>query len=173
MSAAGALQALLDARGRFTSVSEKDWAGATGLIVRKLLLSAGQTTESVRAIRATVGDEIFETQLKSLTHHQAKLLARRLDKSVSDYDVSTAGAAIAHVRLTLAGAPEVSPPAPEEKTPAPDEKSGAWLAPAISLTDEPGSGASAEAGTDETSDTDASPPPPPAGTYFGRRSFRS
>ncbi|MFN3314229.1 MAG: hypothetical protein ACK46Q_12295 [Hyphomonas sp.] len=173
MSAAGALQALLDARSRFTSVSDKDWAAATGLIVRKLLLSAGQTTESVRAIRATVGDEIFETQLKSLTHHQAKLLARRLDKSVSDYDVSTAGAATAHVRLTLSGAPEVSLPAPEEETPAPDEKSDAWGAPSVSLTDEPESKTAAEAETEETSDTDASPPPPPAGTYFGRRSFRT
>lgn len=175
MSAAGALQALLDARSRFTSVSDKDWAAATGLIVKKLLLSAGQTTESIRAIRGTVGEEIFEAQLKSLTHHQARLLARRLDKTVPDLEVSTAGAAIAHVRLTLAGQPAAAQPEPEEETPFPDTEKDAWGAPSVSLTDEPApeTAAQADAKTEEDADPGASPPPPPAGTYFGRRSFRT
>lgn len=168
MSAAGALQALLDARSRFTSVSDKDWAAATGLIVKKLLLSAGQTAETIRAIRGTVGDEIFETQLKSLTHHQARLLARRLDKTVPDLEVSTAGAAIAHVRLTLAGEQLASQAETAEAVPAPDEKSDAWGAPSVSLTDD------TDAKPENEPDTDSSPPPPPpGGAYFGRRSFRT
>jgi hypothetical protein len=171
MSAAGALQALLDARSRFTSVSDKDWAAATGLIVKKLLLSAGQTTESIRAIRGTVGEEIFEAQLKSLTHHQARLLARRLDKTVPDLEVSTAGAAIAHIRLTLAGQLAAAQPEPEEETPFPDTEKDAWGAPSVSLTDKPA--AETDAKAEEDADPGASPPPPPAGTYFGRRSFRT
>lgn len=166
MSPAGALQALLDAQGGFARVPDKDWAAAAGLIVKKLLISAGQTVETVAAIKAAVGDEIFETQLKSLTHHQARLLARRLDKSVPDIEVSTAGAAIAWVRSLLTTG---QASAPEDK---PEEKAGdTWTAPAVSL-----SGAPEEAteGTAEETASDEDPAsPPPANPYFGRRSFRS
>lgn len=154
MNAAGALQALLDARDGFARVPEKDWAAAAGLIVKKLLISAGQTVETIQAIRAATGDEIFETQLKSLTHHQARLLARRLDKSVPDIEVSTAGAAIAWVRALLAAG----------EAPAAEDKPDSWSAPAPSLTD-------AEAAPEEATGDPATPPP--ANPYFGRRSFRS
>lgn len=158
MSAAGALQALLDARSRFASVSDKDWAAATGLIVKKLLISAGQTADSIRAIRETVGEEIFEVQLKSLTPHQARLLARRLDKSVPDIEVSTAGAAIAWVRLVLAG---------EAPKPAAPETS-------LAATPEPGAESSEALETEDTENGESPPPPPASGNpYFGRRSFRS
>ncbi|MFN4024700.1 MAG: hypothetical protein ACK4MQ_07700 [Hyphomonas sp.] len=161
MSSAGALQALLDARSGFANVPEKDWAAAAGLIVKKLLISAGQTVETVSAIKAAVGDEIFETQLKSLTHHQARQLARRLDKTVPDIEVSTAGAAIAWVRalLTAGGtAPQ------EEQEGTPEHAGQAWDAPAVSL-----SGADDESeGEDPAAPSPASPNP-----YFGRRSFRS
>lgn len=160
MSAAGALQALLDARAGFASVPDRDWAAAAGLIVKKLLISAGQTVETITAIKAAVGDEIFETQLKSLTHHQARLLARRLDKSVPDLEVSTAGAAIAWVRALLAAG---EAPAPEEK---PADTSAAWDAPTVSLTD-------ADAAPEETTSDEDPASPPPANPYFGRRSFRS
>lgn len=169
MSAAGALQALLDARAGFASVPEKDWAAAAGLIVKKLLISAGQTTQTVSAIKAAVGDEIFETQLKSLTHHQARLLARRLDKSVPDIEVSTAGAAIAWVRalLTAGEAPAPQEDAPEDQTPAEDEKPAIWSAPAVSLTDAP------EPPPEEAPSGEDPASPPSANPYFGRRSFRS
>lgn len=160
MTAAGALQALLDARDGFARVPEKDWAAAAGLIVKKLLISAGQTTGTMQAIRAAVGDEIFETQLKSLTHHQARLLARRLDKSVPDLEVSTAGAAIAWVRALLAAG---EAPTPQEK---PEEKQDSWAAPAVSLTD-------AEATPEETPPAEDPATQPPSNPYFGRRSFRS
>lgn len=163
MTAAGALQALLDARDGFARVPEKDWAAAAGLIVKKLLISAGQTTGTMQAIRAAVGDEIFETQLKSLTHHQARLLARRLDKSVPDLEVSTAGAAIAWVRALLAAG---GAPTTEEKPAEKTEENQAWGGPPVSLTD-------ADATPEESTSDEDPASPPPANPYFGRRSFRS
>ncbi|MFN7055853.1 hypothetical protein [Hyphomonas sp.] len=172
MSAVVALQALIDASSRFSSVSDKDWAAATGLIVKKLLTSAGQTLDSIRAIRETVGEDIFETQLKSLTPHQARLLARRLDKSVPDFEVSTAGAAIAHVRSLLSG--RLQPGSFAKEPPAHE---------ALTEKSLEGSATSEAAGTTETSTetseetkTGESPPPPPPASgnpYFGRRSFRT
>lgn len=182
MSGAAALLALLEARGSFARVPEKDWAAAAGLIVKKLLISAGQTVETVSAIRAAVGEEIFETQLKSLTHHQARLLARRLDKSVPELEVSTAGASIAWVRQLLAGtAPEAAieetPTEPEAEPEAETEakKDDAWGAAAVSLTDEAASEEAPDKDTsgDTSEDNGTASPPPPAGSYFGRRSFRT
>jgi hypothetical protein len=167
MSAVSALQALIDARSRFTSVSDKDWAAATGLIVKKLLVSAGQTIGSIRAIRETVGEDIFESQLKALTFHQARLLARRLDKSVPDFEVSTTGAAAAHIRSLLSGRLQpgsFTQPAAPGQTPEADASSRAQAA-----------GAQTQAQTQPETDRSESPPQSPAGgnAYFGRRSFRT
>lgn len=183
-SGALALLALLNARSDFAKVGEKDWSAAAGLIVKKLLISAGQTVESIAALKAAVGDDIFETQLKSLTAHQARLLARRLDKTVPDLEVSTAGAAAAWVRDLLdkharpAPAPteETAPEAPAEASEtetasaAEDKKPDAWSSGGFGL------GLSDEADTpaEDIRDPDPSPPPPSSGSaYFGRKSFRS
>ena len=196
---ADALRALLCLQDRLDAVTDKDWAAAAGMIVKKLLLSAGQTPESLAVIKASVGEEIFSVQLKSLTHHQARQLARRLDKRVPDFEVSTASAAVAHTRKLLAAVkpPEPAESAPEEpavetvdvetapppeaapeksgETPeeTPEEKKDPWGAPSVSLSDEkpkPAQTAKEESSGDDTT----SPPPPPGGTsYFGRRSFRT
>ena len=105
---AGALAALLDNRDRFAKLAEKDFSAAAGLLVRKLMISAGQTTEDMVFLRESVGTEIFETELKRLSAHHARLLARRLDKDVDDFEVSTAGAAAAHIRKVMAGEPTVT-----------------------------------------------------------------
>ena len=188
---ADALRALLGLQTELeAAVTDKEWSAAAGMIVKKLLLSAGQTPDSLAVIKASVGEEIFTAQLKSLTHHQARQLARRLDKRVPDFEVSTASAAVVHVRGLLAAvklpeperAPEpvaedtvetvdvetAAPPAPEKSAEeTPEEKKDPWGKPAVSLSDD------AEP-SEEKADTDASPPPPPAGSsYFGRRSFRT
>ena len=150
-----AIRALVDSSADFRAVADKDWAAAAGLIVKKLLIAAGQTGESLIALRAAVGEEIFEAQLKSLSHHQAKLLAKRLDKSVADLEVSTARAAIGHIRLLLAPAPVA------EDNPAEPEAG-------ITETDPP---------TDETKAVTEAPaddtPPASPNPYFGRKSFRT
>jgi hypothetical protein len=153
-----AIKALVDSSADFRAVADKDWAAAAGLIVKKLLNAAGQTGESLIALRAAVGEEIFEAQLKSLSHHQAKLLARRLDKSVPDLDVSTARAAIAHIRTLLAPAPVVEETAVEPE---------AEITPTDPATD--------EIETVSETPADDTPPSPPAGPnpYFGRKSFRT
>jgi hypothetical protein len=114
---ADALRALLGLQDQLDAVTDKEWAAAAGMIVKKLLLSAGQTPDSLAVIKASVGEEIFSAQLKSLTHHQARQLARRLDKRVPDFEVSTASAAIAHVRTLLAAVklPEAEAEAPREE----------------------------------------------------------
>ena len=90
-----ALESLLNQRDRFAKLGEKDFAAATMLLAKKLMISAGQTTDDMKHLRETVGADLFETTLKSLTAHQARQLARRMDRSVPDLEVSTAGAACA------------------------------------------------------------------------------
>ncbi|PKP81852.1 MAG: hypothetical protein CVT79_08855 [Alphaproteobacteria bacterium HGW-Alphaproteobacteria-18] len=197
---ADALRALLGLQAELSgAVTDKEWSAAAGMIVKKLLLSAGQTPESLAVIKAAVGEEIFTAQLKSLTHHQARQLARRLEKRVPDFEVSTASAAVAHARKLLAAVklPEpreeidpgprplldpVSrdvPPPPAEKEPAPEnetpEEADAEAEEKKDPWSKPSVSLSDEAETEkETTDTDSSPPPPPAGSsYFGRRSFRT
>lgn len=152
-----AIKALVESSADFRAVADKDWAAAAGLIVKKLLIAAGQTSESLIALRAAVGEEIFEAQLKSLSHHQAKLLAKRLDKSVADLEVSTARAAIAHIRTLLVLVPA---PVVEEKAVEPESEAAAT-----------------DPATDETETVTAPPaddtPPASPNPYFGRKSFRT
>lgn len=145
-----AIEALVAAQGAGLTVADKDWAAAAGLIVKKLLVAGGQTADSLNALRAAVGEEIFEAQLKTLSHHQAKLLARRLDKSVPDLEVSTARAAIAWIRTAL------TPIAPPTDEPAEEE----------TATEETVPETAEDNGSDET-------PPTTPNPYFGRKSFRT
>jgi hypothetical protein len=107
---ATALESLLNKRDRFAKLGEKDFAAATMLLVKKLMISAGQTTDDMKDLRETVGGDLFETTLKSLTAHQARQLARRMDRAVPDLEVSTAGAACAWIRGLMNG----TNPAPTE-----------------------------------------------------------
>lgn len=145
-----AIQALVAAQEGPLSVADKDWAAAAGLIVKKLLVSGGQTTDSLNALRAAVGDEIFDAQLKTLSHHQAKLLARRLDKSAPDLEISTARAAIAWIRTVL------TPIAPPTDEPAEDETAREMTTEEV---------------VEETPPEDS--PPTTPNPYFGRKSFRT
>jgi hypothetical protein len=150
-----AIQALVAARDDLQGVADKDWAAASGLIVKKLLTAAGQTAESMTALRAAVGEDIFESQLKSLSHHQAKLLAKRLDKTVPDLEVSTARAAVGYIR-TLLTKPAVLPPAETVTDPITDETAADAVPTPETVSDE----------------TPPSPPETP-NPYFGRKSFRT
>lgn len=180
---ADALRALLGLQGQLDAVTDKEWSAAAGMIVKKLLLSAGQTPETLAIIKAAVGEDIFTAQLKSLTHHQARQLARRLDKRVPDFEVSTAAAAVAHVRDLLAAVPQPEPEPelqpvetleaetaePAEAPAEAEEKKDAWGAAPVSLTDEE----SAPEPTSEEKSGDDAASPPAASPYFGRRSFRT
>jgi hypothetical protein len=139
----------------FSALGEKEYAAAAGLLTKKLMISAGQTVEVMRALRDAVGKDIFEAQLKSLTAHQARLLARRLDKSVPDLEVSTAGAACAWIRDLMDGKTPETAPAPAEtspETPAETE---------------------AETQAETPAEPEAPAKPASSGSYFGRKSFRT
>lgn len=162
-----AIEALVAARGDFSAIADKDWAAAASLIVKKLLVSAGQTHTTLTALREAVGEDIFDGQLKTLSHHQAKQLARRLDKAAPDLEVSTARAAIGYIRTLLAPAP-----AAEDKAPEPEAATETLSDPSTEET------VAADPATDETVNVpsdDETPPSPPAGPnpYFGRKSFRT
>lgn len=158
-----AIEALVAARGDFSAIADKDWAAVAGLIVKKLLVSAGQSHASLTALRDAVGEDIFDGQLKTLSHHQAKQLARRLDKAAPDLEVSTARAAIAYIRTLLApvAIPEIEAPEPEAAADPSTEETTA--------TDP-----ATDQAIDGTTD-DETPPSPPAAPnpYFGRKSFRT
>ena len=117
-----ALESLLNQRDRFAKLGEKDFAAATMLLAKKLMISAGQTTDDMKHLRETVGADLFETTLKSLTAHQARQLARRMDRSVPDLEVSTAGAACAWIRGLMNGTnpPPTEPAKAAEDTSADD-----------------------------------------------------
>nr|WP_321510025.1 hypothetical protein [uncultured Hyphomonas sp.] len=150
---AEALKSLLSMA--FSALGEKEYAAAAGLLTKKLMISAGQTVEVMRALRDAVGKDIFEAQLKSLTAHQARLLARRLDKSVPDIEVSTAGAACAWIRDLMDGkTPEAAPVAE---------------APA----EEPAAETPAETEAETPAEPEAPKKPASSGAYFGRKSFRT
>jgi len=153
---ADALKALLTQA--FSALGEKEYAAAAGLLTKKLMISAGQTVDVMRALRDAVGRDIFEAQLKSLTAHQARQLARRLDKSVPDIEVSTAGASCAWIRDLMDG-----------KTPDTAE-------PAAPVAEAPAEASAAEAEAETQTETPAepeSPKPASSGSYFGRKSFRT
>tara|TARA_R110000850_G_scaffold441_9_gene2746 strand:+ start:15402 stop:15854 length:453 start_codon:yes stop_codon:yes gene_type:complete len=125
---AGALAALLENNDRFGKLADRDFAAAAGLLVRKLMISAGQTRDDMIFLRGAVGQDIFESELKSLSAYHARLLARRLDKHVDDYEVSTAGAAAAHIRKIMSGeatateaAPDAQEDPPEDTLPTDDD----------------------------------------------------
>jgi hypothetical protein len=150
---AEALKSLLSMA--FSALGEKEYAAAAGLLTKKLMISAGQTVEVMRALRDAVGKDIFEAQLKSLTAHQARLLARRLDKSVPDIEVSTAGAACAWIRDLMDG-----------KTPE--------AAPVVEApTEEPAAETPAETEAETPAEPEAPKKPASSGAYFGRKSFRT
>ncbi|WP_375210124.1 hypothetical protein [Hyphomonas jannaschiana] len=135
----------------FSALGEKEYAAAAGLLTKKLMISAGQTVEVMRALRDAVGKDIFEAQLKSLTAHQARLLARRLDKSVPDIEVSTAGAACAWIRDLMDGKTPDTAPAPAETAPE----------------------TPAETEAETPAEPEAPKKPASSGAYFGRKSFRT
>ena len=166
-----AIEALVAARGDFSAIADKDWAAAAGLIVKKLLVSAGQTHGSLTALRDAVGEDIFDGQLKTLSHHQAKQLARRLDKAAPDLEVSTARAAIAYIRTLLAPAPAVEEQAPEPETQPETQPE----TPSDPSTEETIAADPATDDTESAASDDETPPLPPAGPnpYFGRKSFRT
>ena len=121
-----ALNAILAHADLFPRVRESDLSAAAIKLARKQLIAAGLTREDLLQLKDTLGADMFEKTLDSLTPYHIKLMARRLDKTAAEIEVNTGSSALSHVRKVLAGdvRPDVTPteaPAPTED-PAPAKK---------------------------------------------------
>jgi len=98
-----ALSAILAHQDLFPRVKETDLSTAAVKLARKQMIAAGLTREDLLALKETLGADMFEKTLDSLTPYHVKLLARRLDKSAAEIEVNTGSSALSHVRKVLGG----------------------------------------------------------------------
>lgn len=118
-----AILAMAGNEALFDRIPQRDWAAAAVRLARKQLISAGQTRESLREMRRTLGEDMFEKALDGLSAHHAKLLARRIDPASGEEALRTGATALAHIREVLRDdfAPQiVDHPAPGTEDPSPD-----------------------------------------------------
>ncbi len=117
-----ALSAILANEPLFPRVKDSDLAAAAIKLARKQIIAAGLTREDLLKLQETLGADMFEKTLDSLTPYHVKLLARRLDKTAAEIEVNTGSSALSHVRKILSG--DVTPgtaaePAESTERPAP------------------------------------------------------
>lgn len=111
-----ALSAILAHQPLFPRVRDSDLAAAAIKLARKQIIAAGLSRDDLLALKETLGADMFEKTLDSLTPYHVKLLARRLDKTAAEIEVNTGSSALSHVRKVLAGdvTPGAAPTAPPE-----------------------------------------------------------
>ncbi len=98
-----ALSAILAHETQFPRVKDSDLSAAAIKLARKQIIAAGLTRDDLLQLKSTLGDDMFEKTLDSLTPYHVKLLARRLDKTAAEIEVNTGSSALSHVRKVLAG----------------------------------------------------------------------
>lgn len=117
-----ALSAILAHETLFPRVKDSDLSAAAIKLARKQIIAAGLTRDDLLTLKDTLGEDMFEKTLDSLTPYHVKLLARRLDKTAAEIEVNTGSSALSHVRKVLAGETaqtEAEASAPSEPAPAP------------------------------------------------------
>ena len=97
-----AMRAMLDAPDRFVRIKDRDWANAAIKLARKQLVAGRQDHGDLVALREALGADIFEKTLDTLTAHQAKQLAARIDPDHRQGDFATGASALDHIRIRLA-----------------------------------------------------------------------
>lgn len=113
-----ALSAILAHEPLFPRVKDSDLSSAAIKLARKQIIAAGLTRDDLLKLKETLGADMFEKTLDSLTPYHVKLLARRLDKTAAEIEVNTGSSALSHVRKVLAG--DVTPDAPADSAPKAD-----------------------------------------------------
>ncbi len=117
-----ALSAILAHESLFPRVKDSDLSGAAIKLARKQIVAAGLTRDDLLKLKETLGEDMFEKTLDSLTPYHVKLLARRLDKTAAEIEVNTGSSALSHVRKVLSGDAEpnaAAEPAASAEEPAP------------------------------------------------------
>lgn len=109
-----ALSAILAHESLFPRVKDSDLSGAAIKLARKQIVAAGLTRDDLLKLKETLGEDMFEKTLDSLTPYHVKLLARRLDKTAAEIEVNTGSSALSHVRKILSG--DAAPDATAEPT---------------------------------------------------------
>ncbi|MDJ0920562.1 MAG: hypothetical protein QNI84_05500 [Henriciella sp.] len=99
-----ALKNILEQEELFPRVRPAEISQAAVKLASKQIIAAGQSIDDLKAINASIGDELFAKCLQGLTAHQIKLLARRLDPGAEDIQVNTGNSALRHTRALLSGA---------------------------------------------------------------------
>lgn len=98
-----ALSAILAHETLFPRVKDSDLSAAAIKLARKQIIAAGLSRDDLLKLKDTLGADMFEKTLDSLTPYHVKLLARRLDKTAAEIEVNTGSSALSHVRKVLAG----------------------------------------------------------------------
>ena len=98
-----ALSAILAHEPLFPRVKDSDLAAAAIKLARKQIIAAGLTREDLLQLKDTLGADMFEKTLDSLSPYHVKLLARRLDRTAAEIEVNTGSSALSHVRRILSG----------------------------------------------------------------------
>ncbi|MEM9054176.1 MAG: hypothetical protein AAGB16_02520 [Pseudomonadota bacterium] len=108
-----ALSAILAHEELFPRVKPADLSAAAIKLARKQIIAAGLTREDLITLKTTLGEDVFEKTLDSLTPHHVKLLARRLDKNAPEIEVNTGSSALSYIRQILGGEISQSDPPPK------------------------------------------------------------
>ena len=116
-----ALKAILAHEDLFPRVKDSDLSAAAIKLARKQVIAAGLSRDDLLTLKQTLGDDMFEKTLDSVTPHHIKLLARRLDRNAPEIEVNTGSSALSYVRQILAG-DVVQQEESEASTTTPDEK---------------------------------------------------
>ncbi|GAB5457381.1 MAG: hypothetical protein Hens3KO_04110 [Henriciella sp.] len=117
-----ALKAMLDKPDLFSRIKPSDYASVAAKLAKKQVIAGGLNREDQITLRDTLGEDVYEKTLDSMSAHHAKLLARRLDPNVDALEVSTVTMAIRHIRAILAGQPiSVESPVTDQAPPAPSK----------------------------------------------------
>lgn len=98
-----ALTAILTQSALFERVKDKDLIAAAVKLARKQVTAAGLSIEDLLTLKSTLGADVFDKTLQSLSPHHVKQLARRLDKAAPELEVNTGSSALAYVRKLLDG----------------------------------------------------------------------
>ncbi|MEM0984648.1 MAG: hypothetical protein AAGJ32_00230 [Pseudomonadota bacterium] len=112
----------------FPRIKPADWSAAAVKLAKKQVISAGLTAGDLNAVKGAISPAIFEKTLADLTAFQAKLLAKRIDPSVTQEEIASKSMALIVIRDRLGKADQTSDTG---------EPARAAAAPSDSAPDEP------------------------------------
>ncbi len=98
-----ALKAILANTETFSRIKPADYSAVAIKLAKKQVIAAGQTIETLNALKGLLGEGIFERTLDTLTAFQAKQLAKRIDETVTQETIASCSMALVFIRAKLSG----------------------------------------------------------------------